>query len=151
MTFKQFFQAVSYLQYPLMVVALFFASKPYFNGLEAIKEDPSVYFENVNIMLIFMGLGLSFSSLQDTTRVQSKLTRKVYEDPKKGRIFIFSIILMIGFLLVSGLLAYFSTDDKAINELATGLIILSLGMLGFLKAGVEMRENHRLDKKRDAG
>jgi len=147
MTFKQFFQYISYLQYPFMLIALFLAFKPYLNGIDAIKINPSIYFENVNQMLVFMGLGLSFSSLQDTSRTQNKLTRKVYEDPKKGKVFILSLILMIGLILIFGLIGFFSSDDKAINELSVGLIVLGLGMFGFLKAGVEMFENHRLDKK----
>ena len=130
-----------------MFIALFFAFKPYFYGLDAIRENPAIYFENMNMVLIFMGLGVSFSALQDTTKTQNKWSRKIYEDPKKGTIFIIVIILMIGFFIVYGLIGYFSVENKAVNELATGMIILGLGMFGFLKAGVEMFENHRLDKK----
>jgi len=149
MTFKQFFQLVSYIQYPLMAVALFFAFKPYFSGLDAIRENPTIYFENMNKMLMFLGLGVSFSSLQDTTKTQNKLSLKIYEDPKKGKIFLLSIVIMITFLLGSGLLLFFSFEDSAINQLSTGMIILGLGMFGFLKAGAEMFENHRLDKKKN--
>lgn len=147
MTFKQFFHVVSYLQYPLMLTALFFAFKPYFDGLDTIKQNPEAYFENLNVMLIFTGLGTSFSSLQDTTKTQNKLTRKIYEDPLKGKVFIGFIILMIGFCLVMGLVGFFSIEEKIINNVSVGLIVLGLGMFGFLKAGVEMFENHRLDKK----
>ena len=112
MTFKQFFHLISYLQYPLMAVVLFFAFKPYVNGLEAIKQDPSIYFESLNT-----------------------------------RIFILAIILMITFILGAGLIGFFSTKEKAINNVSVGLIVLGLSMFGFLKAGVEMFENHRLDKK----
>ena len=129
-----------------MFTALFFALRPYFSGLETIKQNPDLYFENLNSMLIFMGLGVSFASLQDITKTQNKLTRKIYEDPKKGRLFILMIILMIGFVLGSGLVGFFSNNDKTINELSVGLIVLGLGMFGFLKAGVEMFEYHRSDK-----
>ena len=146
MTFKRFFHIISYLQYPLMAIALYYAFKPYIDGLEQIKEHPDLYFESVNVMLLFMGLGLSFSSLQDTTKTQNKWSRKVYEDPIKGKIMIFTIILMITFALVRGLLGFFIFQDNRIHDLSIGLIVLGLGMFGFLKAGVELFENHRKDK-----
>ena len=149
MTFRQFFQYISHLQYPLMLLALYFAFKPILIGMDQVKEDPSIYFENMNLMLIFMGLGVSFSALQDTTKTQNKLSRKIYEDPVKGKILIVAIIIMIGLFLGLGLIGYFSIEDQAFNELATGMIVLGLGMFGFLKAGVEMFENHRLDKKKE--
>ena len=149
MTFRQFFQVISYLQYPLMLLALYFAFNPIIIGLDLVKENPNIYFENMNRMLIFMGLGVSFSALQDTTKTQNKFSRKIYEDPVKGKILILAIIVMICIFLVLGLIGFFSIEDQAFNELATGMIIMGLGMFGFLKAGVEMFENHRLDKKND--
>jgi len=149
MTFRQFFQVISYLQYPLMLLALYFAFNPIIIGLDLVKENPNIYFENMNRMLIFMGLGVSFSALQDTTKTQNRFSRKIYEDPVKGKILILAIILMIGIFLVLGLIGFFSIEDQAFNDLATGMIIMGLGMFGFLKAGVEMFENHRLDRKND--
>ena len=149
MTFRRFFHYLSYLQYPLMLTALLLAFKPYINGLEAIKQNPDLYFENVNTMLIFLGLGINFSSLQNTTKTQNRFSRNIYEVPYIGKYFIVLVFLMIGFFLGTGLLGFFSIKNKIINELSVGLIILGLGMFGFLKAAVEMFENHRLDKNPD--
>jgi len=147
MSFKKFFHLISYLQYPLMFTGLYFSLRPFIIGIELVKEDPSIYFENVNLMLIFVGLGINFSALQDTSKTQNKLSRKIYEDPIKGKIFLLIIMLMMGGTLGAGLIGYFSTEEKSWNDLSVGLIILALGMFGFLKAGAEMFEHHRLDKK----
>lgn len=146
MTFKKFFHYISYLQYPLMAIALFFALQPYYEGLEKIKENPTAYFENVNSILIFTGLGISFSSLQDTTKTQNKLSLKVYRSPIGGKLFIVVIILLMSCIMIMGLVGYFSIEQKIVKELSVGLIVMGLGMFGFLKAAVEMFENHRIDK-----
>ena len=130
-----------------MFTGLYFSLRPFIIGIELVKEDPSIFIENTNLMLIFIGLGLNFSSLQDTSNAHSNLTRKIYEGPIKGKIFLLIIMLMIGGTLGTGLIGYFSTEEKSWNDLSVGLIILALGMFGFLKAGAEMFEHHRLDKK----
>ena len=61
--YKQFFQYLSYAQYPLMLVALYFAYEPLISGVESLDT----LFEAYNKSLLFMGLGISFSTLQDTT------------------------------------------------------------------------------------
>ena len=93
-----------------------------------------------------MGLGISFSTLQDTTKTQNKFSRKIWENPKKGKIAIFAISLMTLFIIVNGLIGYFNTTDSRLKELSSGIIILGIGMIGLLKSAIEMFENHRKDK-----
>ena len=50
-----------------------------------------------------------------------------------------SIMLTIGLV---GLLS----KDTILSEISLGLIVLAIGILGVLKAAIEMFENHRLDK-----
>lgn len=99
MDFRKFFHYVSYLQYPLMLLALYFAFKPYFFGFDQLKEKPELVFENLNSLLIFMGLAVSFSSLQDTTKTQNKFSEKIWRSPKKGKIMIGVISAMIIYFL----------------------------------------------------
>lgn len=82
MNFKLVFQYISYLQYPLMLVALYFSFIPYLSGLEKLRENLTLLFDNLNSALIFMGLGISFSSLQDTTKAQNKLSLNIWQNPK---------------------------------------------------------------------
>lgn len=52
MTFKTFFHYISYLQYPLMFIGLYFAFRPYFLGFDQLKENPDLIFKNLNSVLI---------------------------------------------------------------------------------------------------
>jgi hypothetical protein len=147
MNFRSFFQYISYLQYPLMLVGLYFFIAPYLHGFAALKANPSLIFSNFNLGFIFIGLGISFSSLQDTTKTQNKFSLEIWENPKKGKIAIIVMSLMILFFLLFGLIGYFFSEQGGLKEMSVGVIVFSLGMFGFLKAAVEMFENHRTDKK----
>ena len=83
MNFKTFFHYISYIQYPLMLIATYFVLSPYINEIEQLKKNPDLLFKNLNLTLIFMGLGISFSSLQDTSKTQNKFSKKIWENPKK--------------------------------------------------------------------
>ncbi len=146
MNFKALFHFISYLQYPLMLIALYFAFSPYLSGLDNLKENPNLFFQQLNTCLIFMGLGVSFSSLQDTTMTQNKISKDVWESPKKGKIAIVMMTLFVFLILILGLIGYLNTVDGVLKDLSIGLIVLGLGMFGFLKAAIEMFENHRKDK-----
>ena len=146
MSVKTFFHYISYLQYPLMLIGLYFAVQPYFQGFELIKENPEVVFQSLNTVLIFMGLSVSFSSLQDTSKTQNEFSKKVWQDPVKGRIMIILMASMVILFLTFGLIGYFISDQGTLKDLSIGIIIFALGMFGFLKTAIEMFEHHRLDK-----
>jgi magnesium-transporting ATPase (P-type) len=129
-----------------MLIALYFSFIPYLFGLEKLRENPGLLFDNLNSALIFMGLGISFSSLQDTTKTQNKLSLNVWESPKKGKIAIILMCMMILLFLLFGLIGYFSSEKGVLKDMSVGIIVLALGMFGFLKSAIEMFENHRKDK-----
>ncbi|MFC6860312.1 hypothetical protein [Zunongwangia atlantica] len=114
--------------------------------MDKLKENPNLILQNFNNVLIFLGLAVSFSSLQDTTKTQNNFSKKIYENPKKGKAFILSICFMIILILTFGLIGYYNSVESLLKDLSVGLIVLSLGMFGFLKAIIEMFENHRKDK-----
>ncbi len=147
MNIKKLFQAASYLQYPLMLLALFFAAKPYFNGLEYLAHHLDMVITNFNYVLIFAGLGISFSTLQDTTKTQNNFSKKIWENPKKGKVTIIIISCMTLFILAFGVLGFFISSNEKIQELSIGGIVLGIGFIGFLKSAIEVYENHRTDKK----
>ena len=142
-----YFHKVSYLQYPFMLVALWYAIKPYTylfddpeNGLIRALTD----YQN---MLIFLGIGISFSTLQDTTKTQNNFSRKVWQSPRKGKFFIRMIASCIVFCFTMGICGLYYDQIPILNELSYGCIVLAIGMLGMLKSAIEMFEHHRLDKK----
>lgn len=146
MKITQIFQYISYLQYPLMLVALYFAFAPYLNGLETMIENIDNTLSSYNSMLVFMGLGVGISSLQDTTKTQNNFSKRIWENPKKGKIGIMLISLMTLFFVVYGVVMYFGTGSEKVKSLSTGFIVFGIGMLGFLKTAIEVFENHRKDK-----
>lgn len=136
---KDLFHKISYLQYPLMLLGLYFAVYPYFAGFDTI-------WDSMNNLLIFMGLGISFSTLQDTSKVQNEASRRVWEDPKKGRTFLIFMSVFTLLFMILGLIGYFFAPNKILQELAFGLLVLGIGFMGMVKSAVEMFENHRKDK-----
>ena len=146
MNFRQIFQYLSYMQYPLMLIALYYMIAPYFHGFAALKANPGLIFSHFNLGFLFMGLGISFASLQDTTKTQNKFSLQIWESPQKGKIAIILMSLMILLFLTCGLIGYVFSPQGGLKEMSVGAIVLSLGMFGFLKAAVEMFENHRKDK-----
>ncbi|MGD1840954.1 MAG: hypothetical protein ACFB0B_08675 [Thermonemataceae bacterium] len=147
MNAKLLFHYVSYLQYPLLFLALFFAYRPYFIGMDLTTEKASIILQNLNNALIFMGLGISFSTLQDTTKVQNKLSKKIWEHPKGGKIAIIVIAVMAFAFIIYGLVGYLSVGNTKLKEVSIGIVVLGIGFIGLLKTSIEIFENHRKDKR----
>jgi hypothetical protein len=129
-----------------MLLALYFSIKPYFTGLDFTGPDAESIFKNLNSVLVFMGLGISFSTLQDTSKTQNKISKKIWESPKKGKIFILLLSLLTLFIIASGIAGYFSISDSKLKELSFGIIVVGIGLIGLLKSAIEMFEYHRKDR-----
>ena len=138
-TTKHFFQVISYLQYPFALIALYFVIKPYFNGFENLLG-------NYNDALVFAGIGISFSTLQDTTKTQNNFSKKVWESPKKGKAFIIMMAVTTFIFIAFGIYGSYISPETKISQLSFGILVFGIGNLGMLKAAIEMFENHRLDK-----
>lgn len=140
---KDWFQRVSYLQYPFVVVSL------YYYALFAMgMVERELLWGQLNNALVFYGIGLSFSTLQDTTKTQNTLSRKVWESPRKGKLMLGMLVLAIVVLMSVGLFGLFQVSESAQKEVSFGLVVLSTSLLGMLKAAAEMFENHRKDKNK---
>ncbi len=135
----QFFQALSYLQYPFMLTALGYTLVPYFNGFQG-------FWSSVNTALIFAGLGLSFSTLQDTRKTQNDFSKRIWQDPKKGRRALILIALTALLLLLTGMYGFLTAREGVIKEVGFGMLMLGIGQIGLLKAAMEMHERHRIDR-----
>ncbi len=137
--YKLYFQYLSYLQYPLMVIALYFAYEPLLN-------DIGSYWKSINKSLLFMGLGISFSTLQDSTKTQNKLSRIIYQNPKYAKIFIIYVMLLTLFFLVFGLYGFLFSKNENVNDISLGIVVMGIGMLGMLKLVIEMAAYHSEQK-----
>lgn len=132
---RAFFHRVSYLQYPCMLGALAVLAQPYFT-------DFATLFTDFNTALMLLGLGTGLASLQDTTKVQNELSRRVWNHPRWSRWTLAVISAMVVFFLAVGALLWFVGSDSRLGELAVGLLVFGIGLLGFLKAAIEMAEHH---------
>ncbi len=143
---RDFFQWLSYLQYPALVVALGYVLKSGLAlGTAKASGLPLVY-DDWNYALLYAGIGIGLSSLQDPTKTQNEMSRRVWQDPRKGRwMLILLAVYALGTMAV-GLVGAYLADDAVANQLSLGLVAFGLGMVGLLKTAIEMREHHRLDK-----
>ena len=138
---KNFFHMISYLQYPLILIALAFYV-PFVMSL----LNKAVDWSYLNHALILLGVALSFSTLQDTTTTQNEFSKKIWQDPKKGKRMLYLLAVMALFFMLTGFLSLFVLPIQGAEDVAVGLIVLGIGFIGILKAAIEMFENHRLDK-----
>lgn len=93
-----------------------------------------------------MGLGISFSTLQDTTTTQNEFSKRIWEHPVKGRRFIMVSAIATFTFIILGIIGLFSPLESIIKQISIGLIAMGIGLIGMLKTMIEMFENHRLDK-----
>ena len=132
-TIKSTFQYLSYLQYPLITIGIFYSIKPLFFGIET-------YWQDINAMLIFMGLAISYSTLQDITKVQNKFSEKVWKNPRYAKYFLVYLMVMIFLILIFGLYGYFFSTNEKLQEVAFGTFVFGIGMIGVLKMSIEMAD-----------
>lgn len=137
---KRLFQAISYLQYPLLLVALGYMVYPYFGGFDT-------FWTSVNNALVFSGLAISFSTLQDTTKTQNDFSKKVWEDPRKGMLALMVISGTTLLFLALGIFGFFVSKGGILKEVSFGVLMLGLGYVGLLKAAIEMHEHHRVEAR----
>lgn len=136
---KKLFHAISYVQYPLILIAVFYTLVPYISGFD-------VFWQSINQALIFAGLGISFSTLQDTTKTQNNFSKKIWENPKKGQRALMFIFVSALAMLAFGLYGFFVAKNGIVKEVAFGTLMLGIAYIGLLKSAIEMFENHRADE-----
>ena len=111
--FTLYFHRASYLQYPLMLVAVGYCYKPLISGFETMWAD-------YNYALIFM----------------------VFENPVWAKRFLFYLLVLVIVFLCAGMYGLFASASEIINSLSYGLLSLGVGLIGLLKAAGEMAKFH---------
>jgi protein-S-isoprenylcysteine O-methyltransferase Ste14 len=136
---RDLFHKISYTQYPLMGAAMIFMYRPLLADLKGIWGD-------YNLALVFLGLSLSMATLQDTRKSQNKFSQRIWESPRKSKLFLTYLAVLAAFFIGLGLVALFLPESNPIYQLAFGLLALGVGLLGVLKSAIEMAENHQAAK-----
>ena len=143
---REVFQRISYLQYPALFAALAYAVVAGMAAVSAPHTGWTQVFEAWNHVLLYAGIGIGLSSLQDPTRTQNAISRRVWRNPRKGRWMLVLIAVYALGAMALGLVGAYAASNTLVSQLALGLLAFGLGMLGLLKTAVEMREHHRLDR-----
>ncbi len=128
MIFKVF-HYVSFIKYPIMILALYFLYRPILN-------DQLDMVEGFNTGLILMGVGLGLDSLKDYKKL-NWLDRQVFHRPKFAKVYLAVLGVIIFSLILLGLKEYFSTHDTKTKDLSIGIIVFGIGAIGFLKSGIQ--------------
>ncbi|MFM7428366.1 MAG: hypothetical protein ACKO1F_00525 [Flammeovirgaceae bacterium] len=139
---KRFFHLISYLQYPCVLLGFFYCYKPVLTNLDGFLNNLDALLVEFNKALIFIGLGTSLSTLQDTTKVQNKFSQRIYDNPRKTKFFLWIMVTQTVIYLTLGLIGLFGSI-KFLQELAFGLIALGVGFVGILKSAIEMADYQR--------
>ncbi|SMG47108.1 hypothetical protein SAMN05661096_03351 [Marivirga sericea] len=127
------FHYLSFIKYPILIIAVYYSYKPIFS-------DGKDLLESYNYALIFLGLGMGFDSLKNYGKL-TWLDKKVYHKPKVAKYYFSVLGLLILSLVVFGAIGYFSTAQSALKELSIGLIIIGIGTIALLKAGMQATKN----------
>lgn len=138
---RKIFHLVSYLQYPLLLAGVWYYI-PFLQSL--LNHEPDYFY--LNNVLIFFGVAISFSSLQDPRKTQNKLSRKIWQSPRKGKLAIIYIAALAFSFIIGGLTAMYLTSSQESQGISVGITVLGIGLIGLLKTAIEMFENHRNDK-----
>ncbi|MEM9671984.1 MAG: hypothetical protein AAF992_05280 [Bacteroidota bacterium] len=136
------FHYISYLQYPLLLVAMYYVYRPYIFKTDTVWQD-------LNTGLIFLGIAISFSSLQDTQKTQNKFSKRIWESPIKGKVALVIMTFMTFSFIVYGMFGLYFSRSEIVYELSVGIIVLGIGFVGLLKVAIEMFENHRIDYRNE--
>lgn len=115
----------------------------------AIITDIESLFYYFNQALVFMGLGISFATLQDTTTTQNEISKHVWENPSSGKRVILITAVSTFFIIVLGITGILSPVESILRQISIGLIAMGIGLIGMLKGMIEMFEHHRPDKMTD--
>jgi polyferredoxin len=98
---------------------------------------------DLNMGLVFFGLGIGFSTLQDTMKTQNKFSKRIFENPLYSKILLIVLAFQIVVFILLGMSGMFLSQNQPVKELSFGLLSLGVGMIGMLKSALEMAENHR--------
>jgi uncharacterized membrane protein YidH (DUF202 family) len=127
------FHYISFIKYPILIVAVYYMYKPFFNNHENLLES-------YNTGLIVFGIAMAFESLKDYNRL-TWLDKKVFHKPKVAKYYFIFLGLLILFIIIMGCVGYFSAKESILKEIGIGLIVTGIGTLGLLKSSIQVTKD----------
>ncbi len=135
-TFK-IFHYISFLQYPFLIIALYYCYKP-------LIFDNQNFAENYNLGLLFIGIGLSFTSLADIKK-RTKLGDKIFGNPKNAKLWIIYLGILVLSIFSLAIITMFFTKKPELNQISIGLFVLGIGTIGLLRMNLEIIKTYQPD------
>ena len=135
-TFK-IFHYISFLQYPSILIALYYCYRPIIFDSETVISD-------LNLGLLFLGIGLSFTSLADI-RKRTKIGDKIFGKPKNAKRWIVYMCILVLAIFGLGIFTQFFTEKKDLNDLSIGVFVLGIGVVGLLRMNLEIIKTYQVD------
>ena len=133
---KKAFHLLSLLQHPFG-----FAAMVYYVIFMISLFKGEVDWIVMNNILLLVGISMSFATLQDTSKVKGKLSKKIWSSRKFGTIALILIGLLAIMFIAFGLNFYFIGNNSGTYEISIGMIVLGIGFIGLLKTSAEIPEN----------
>lgn len=130
--FIKYFHYVSYLQFPFLIIGLYYSYRPLFVGMKDMFSD-------YNMSLFFFGIGMSFSSLTNM-RKRTKIGDKIYAHPKRAKWWLIYMIVLIIVIFTLATITMFITKDERFQEFGVGLFVLGIGTIGLLRMSLDAIE-----------
>ena len=132
MNYKKVFNLISYLRFPFFLWGIYFLIR-FFIVLKSGHNG----WEQINNFLILTGIGLAFASLKDPARKTNLISKRIWKNQSVGILMIVFISLFICALILLGLSTLFFSNSYRSESVAVGMIVLGIGMIGYLKYAVE--------------
>lgn len=134
------FHYISFLQYPLIIAALYYGYKPIIIGMENFNKAELI--ANYNLVLLFMGIALSFASLADITK-RTKIMNKVFGKQKNAKLWIIYMSILVLFIFGMATFMMFLATDESLKDLSIGIFILGIGVIGLLRMNLEIIKTYQ--------
>ena len=135
MKHKKIFNLISYLRFPFYLWGFYF-----FIQFILIARSGNNPWEQVNNLFVLTGIGLAFASLKDSTKNPTNLSKWIWKNNTLSILVIMLISLLIGGLVLLGLSILFFSKTYRSESVAVGMIVLGLGLIGYLKYVAERIE-----------
>lgn len=94
----------------------------------------------MNNILLLVGLSMSFATLQDTSKIKGKISKKIWSNRKLGTTALILIVMLALMFIAFGLIFYFLKNENGTNKISIGMIVLGIGFIGLLKTSTEIFE-----------
>jgi len=138
MNSKSIFNLISYLRFPFYLWGFYFLVQ----SISALKNGLNGW-EEINNLLILTGMGLAFALLKDASRKANVVSNRVWGNYTIRVLVIAIISFSISGLIFLGLSTLFFSQTYRSEAVAVGMIVLGIGLLGYLKYVVERIESHK--------